>query len=243
MKNNFLIFIIFLLGFNNAIAQWRRIPLPTDISIIKDIQIVNDTIIYAVGIIDTARYSDRKSYLLKSKDLGNNWEMIRFPNNGLEINKIDFLNEQNGIATGNLFSRRSDIVLKTINGGESWSIGWTTPDTLQTIVSDLKYVSESTSVAIVRCYYKDYSLFLISNNGGIDYQPIMLNGSRLSNITIGLDSECYISGYDKIFVTDDWGLSFETIPSPVDNEGDIFQYLLQFLIIDGNRIIVGGTKS
>jgi len=48
----------------------------------------------------------------------------------------------------------------TINGGEGWNIGWTTPDTLQTIVNDLKYVNENYSIASVNCYYKDYSVKL-----------------------------------------------------------------------------------
>ena len=249
MKSKFITLIIFFVGFSGSIAQWKSIPLPTDITIIKDIQIVSDTIIYAVGIIDKYRFSDRESYLLKSKDLGANWEMIRFPNNGLEINKIDFLNAQIGIATGNLKSQSKSIILKTINGGEGWNVGWTTPDTLKTIVNDLKYVNENYCVASVRCYYKDYSILLKSNTVGNSYEATFFNKIKIGKIAVKSDSVFYINAENieknlhDILVTNNLGVSFETINTTLSLGDGISKNIISSLTVDGNNIYIGGTDA
>ena len=247
MKSKFITLIMFFIGFSSSIAQWKSISLPTDITIIKDIQIVSDTIIFAVGIIDNGRFSDRESYLLKSKDFGDNWDVIKFPNNGLEINKIDFLNTQAGIATGNLKSQNKSIILKTFNGGEGWNTGWTTPDTLQTIVNDFKYVNDNYCIASIRCYYKDYSIFLKSNTGGNSYEGTLFNKILLDKIAVKSDSVFYFNAGNiemnlhTILVTNDLGDSFDTISTSLSLGDGISSNVISFISVDDNNLYIGGT--
>jgi len=59
------------------------------------------------------------AYIIKSTDSGNNWEFIDMSPYATQLVEVLFVDEQTGFASGG--NNEGGIILKTTNGGQSWS--------------------------------------------------------------------------------------------------------------------------
>ncbi len=70
----------------------------------------------------TATNSSDNTTLLKTTNMGVNWNVVGTTINGIYINDIKFINEQTGWACGGGTEGNRAKILKTTNGGQSWTV-------------------------------------------------------------------------------------------------------------------------
>lgn len=70
----------------------------------------------------TATNSSDNTTLLKTTNMGVNWNVVGPTINGIYINDIKFINEQTGWACGGGTEGNRAKILKTTNGGQSWTV-------------------------------------------------------------------------------------------------------------------------
>ncbi|MBX7046276.1 MAG: T9SS type A sorting domain-containing protein [Ignavibacteria bacterium] len=68
----------------------------------------------------TATNSSNTTTLLKTTNMGTNWNLVGAPINGIYINDIKFINELTGFACGGGANGTRAKLLKTTNGGLTW---------------------------------------------------------------------------------------------------------------------------
>jgi len=85
---------------------------------LESFSVVNDTVVYAVGIITDTEYCS--GWVMKTTDGGINWEDITpyAPITYIDLTSIHFITESIGFVSGSCDN--SEPVLFTVNGGDTW---------------------------------------------------------------------------------------------------------------------------
>ncbi len=107
------------MGFGSTIYKttdigetWNKIPITTDVNI-NDFQFIGDSIVVAIG----DHYPSDASKLIKSKNLGENWDSISTLT-GKQLFSLWFFNNDSGVVAG------YDGIYRTVNSGSSWDTVW-----------------------------------------------------------------------------------------------------------------------
>lgn len=167
------------------------------------------------GWIIGKRISDYIPFLKRTKDGGENWEMLSLPG---EFFVIDFIDSLKGFAGG-------DSIYKTTDGGESWEVQKFIGEERLGIY-DIYFVDEQYGWAVGgNADYTDSGIILNTIDSGKTWQtqlPITfpLNAVCFSNILHGCAVGLNVFGGGIVLTADDGGENWQTInlPSPWLND-------------------------
>ncbi len=105
----------------DAGASWQNISanLPDSVYAICGLSVVGDSLIYGTG-----RYFG-DAYLIKSSDLGENWQYIDMRPWASNLVDVHFFTDKHGYVVGRApDANQGAILLETIDGGSSWTTKW-----------------------------------------------------------------------------------------------------------------------
>ncbi|MBS1493881.1 MAG: T9SS type A sorting domain-containing protein [Bacteroidetes bacterium] len=122
----------------------------------------------------TATNSSNNTTLLKTTNMGVNWNVTGTTINGIYINDIKFINEQTGWACGGGAEGNRAKILKTTNGGQSW--------TIQTFTNSNMFKSMSWPT-----YFSTYRGFICGENGLV-YVSYDLGDTWINQITPNINN-------------------------------------------------------
>ena len=131
--------LLFIIGFNfsdHGSGGWTQQFLPSNLPGITDITFTDSLNGYAVTGVD----SENKSYIIKTSNSGDNWNIILQDSGGRAFTKVNFINSVTGFACTK-WNSGSAKLYKTINGGDNWSLLNNPP--LGPSYLDLSVVSEN----------------------------------------------------------------------------------------------------
>lgn len=134
----------------------------------------------AISFINTntgwisATNSSNNTTLLKTTNMGVNWNVTGSTINGIYINDIKFINEQTGWACGGGTEGNRAKILKTTNGGQTWSI--------QTFANSNMFKSMSWPA-----YFSTYRGFICGENGLV-YVSYDLGETWINQITPNINN-------------------------------------------------------
>ena len=203
MKTILLLITVLLMNFTFAQSAWERInPKPQENSIMDIMKIPNTEDIIVVC---------RNSTLMTSTNGGVNWEVrmnpANLPNN-IHLNDVDFIDSHTGYIACSY-----GIVLKTIDGGDSW-------DSIKVGDKHLKNLHITSADKIITS--GSNGGIYISNNAGIEWQEI--DAGTDFDIT-AMTFPSTLKGY----MIDRTGVLFET-----NNGGESWELLLDMEVLDGD---------
>ena len=135
----YLSILLFIIAFNfsdNGSGGWTQQFLPSNLPGITDITFTDSLTGYAVTGVD----SDNKSYIIKTSNSGDKWNVILQDSGGRAFTKVNFINSVTGFACTK-WNSGSAKLYKTINGGDNWSLLNNPP--LEPSYLDLSVVSEN----------------------------------------------------------------------------------------------------
>lgn len=110
--------LLFIIGFNfsdHGSGGWTQQFLPSNLPGITDITFTDSLVGYAVTGVD----SDNKSYIIKTSNSGDNWNVILQDSGGRAFTKVNFINSDTGFACTK-WNSGSAKLYKTTNGGDIW---------------------------------------------------------------------------------------------------------------------------
>ena len=176
-------------------AQWVQQISGTN-ELLNDVYCITEDIVVVVGNNGT---------ILKTIDGGANW-IAKYSNNNYDLIKVQFPTATVGYAIGGNPSTGLGILLKSINGGETWST-----IILQdlTIIKDISCVNENVFY-LTGSDSNNYKL-LKTSNGGISFVTVstdVLGGNFIQFIN---EQVGYSSSLSEILKTTDGGQTWNTI--------------------------------
>lgn len=192
---------------DNGGKNW--LPIASDFKVV-DVIMLNSSIVIAATT----------GKIIKSIDGGQNWE-VKFSGDNLTefFNYLEMFNDNDGVAVGDALNSNSPmIVVKTSDGGETWSKnnslpnGYISADTWKRIC----FVNSSTGYFIVN----SSNDLAITTNSGDSWQLTSCPTSGKNVVKFADQLNGIVFGYDYldpakpkyIFITTDGGKSWETLP-------------------------------
>lgn len=169
-----------------------------------------------IGAIGNPNY---KAVLYKSINGGLNWTpQPDFPPAYTFINDMDFINENTGIAAGNMqdsTNSQFNNLLMTTNGGGNWREMITT---FWGELRDVQFLNNQFAVATGFKWVDKsvYGLFLKSTNGGLNWNEYEIDDMELSaihfiNSTTGFITGIHHMGEGRIYKTTNQGVNWNII--------------------------------
>ncbi|MBN2610184.1 MAG: T9SS type A sorting domain-containing protein [Bacteroidales bacterium] len=98
-------------------ATWQNIKMGFDMKV-KDFQFIGDSAVFAVGDNYPASLDNLTGRIIKSENLGKNWDSFAIFQ-GKQLHTLYFCNNDTGIIAGD------SGIYRTINSGSSWDTVWT----------------------------------------------------------------------------------------------------------------------
>lgn len=133
---------------------------------LKKIFFTNENIGYCVGSVGD---------IYKTTDKGNTWTKLNVPLQvaDRDFNSLYFLNENTGFIVGGKTSNDSiQTILKTQNGGQSWTI---VKDELSPMLNDIQFISMNIAYAA-----GNNGVVLFSNDGGTTWNTVALPNNSIN---------------------------------------------------------------
>ena len=191
----------------NSGNEWKEATIPDSISLVVNVSFVNDSLLYATGVVvynypDYDRkyldeinpafnkfsgYYDIKNlmntnsygYLLKSTDNGSNWFITGSPD--YNIGNIYFLNEQLG------YSANPSGILRTTDAGYSWNYIHSISE--DTRIYNIKFFDDMHGFAAGSIWpaIKEKAVYLRTLDGGNTWENFEIENLRLIENFVFLD--------------------------------------------------------
>lgn len=212
--------------------------------IARDMFFVDSRVGFVVGYNGT---------IYKTIDAGKSWTK---QNSGttLHLYSVFFLNDNIGFAAGQAMSGcldedcgKGSVVLKTSNGGETWTKMFFKD---YTGIYSLKFFNETKGVAIIETPdipNARNSYIATTSDGGNTWKFKDLAIFSSTNKIECVDNILYVAGDNqKIFKSKDYGDSWQTINTPIsvsDNVGNIYFYNENIGFIDGGTSVYKTTDG
>jgi len=168
----------------------------------------------------TATNSSDNTTLLKTTNMGVNWNVVGSTINGIYVNDIKFINEQTGWACGGGTGGNRAKILKTTNGGQTWAI--------QTFMNSNMFNSMSWPA-----YFSTYWGFICGENGLV-YVTYDLGETWINQITPNINNLNGIYFTDPkvgwavgnnadIISTSNGGVSVRNISTEIPSDYKVYQ--------------------
>jgi photosystem II stability/assembly factor-like uncharacterized protein len=210
MKSIIIFSLISLLMYENLLAQngWFQIQTGTNVDI-KSIKFVNS---------QTGFFCSESGKIFKTTDGGFSWQM-KYDNANTPLRSLFFINENTGWAGGGRYSfdLSNLFVLKTINGGESWTTVYNFGNFYYTI-SNLYFLNDQTGFATSfgGTGSGSVGLFLKTTNGGSNWTWLNTSGTSYGSIQFFNDQTGFITGKLSNDTGGDTGYIFKTTNSGIN---------------------------
>ncbi len=184
---------------------WERIEdsIPVPIKGVCGLDHIGSNI-YGVGIWSYP------GYFIKSTDLGNTWTYTDMSAYATGLVDCHFMDENVGFVSG--ISNQGAVILKTIDGGDSWTLVFTSQTSLEYIWK-MHFVNNNLAYGSVESFGNETAI-VKTEDGGDTWTEIQVAGIGLDIQAIGFMDELHGwigSRYDGLFETNDGGFTWSPV--------------------------------
>lgn len=205
-------------------VSWKQLSIPSGVGFTYPIDFVSEEIGYAIG------RSGNSNSVYKTKDGGLTWLRAHARESllGENLYALDFISENVGFVSGGF---NSNVILKTVNGGQSWSqVGNVT-------LGEIQFINETTGFGRTRGLSRN-SIYKTTDTGE-NWQKIFEIEEDITALDFVNDSEGYFVGDEALmYKTTDGGASWTELEIPYDDYLDVEFYSnnIGYLLDESKRL-------